>query len=432
MRRLFVIATIVVCAALRGGATSIIPDFTAPQHLYLAWKNSLSQYDKCGFYTERLSNIAKAVGMGTASTSQSYYTDTAWTYNGRALRVRINGYGDVSHIGYRLFNDDIIKANGNEALFNFLERYLLELDLRLDGRTPAQRMDVDRFQIAEGTYQMLRSVGESTPFSIDEVKRRLYKITWTVGGRQLVVSFQADAQLMLGANDIELEHIASRYIPCFTQDYFSLFQKTKNGITGVLMYSGTEAVVSPKHTSDLLEKCLAPWKNAKLSSADGLQVFDNGNWLSQQICSKIYLRVSNGTRSLLCDYLSPSKSVTNIMLTGYSKMDIPMTLVVDKYGHKRDTIETSVMRLVNFFREDGCQVYAGIKSIHDNTVYGTLFVLNEHLAYNHVVPFEFPIEQLAYDDSKMHVTGRLLAYIPLQNMSEKYFNQYLTDKNSKR
>ena len=51
--------------------------------------------------------------------------DATWSYCGRSLRVRTNAYGDVSHIGYKLFDSAWAAAHDVRPVLDFIERYAL-------------------------------------------------------------------------------------------------------------------------------------------------------------------------------------------------------------------------------------------------------------------------------------------------------------------
>lgn len=68
----------------------------------------------------------------------------------------------------------------------------------------------------------------------------------------------------------------------------------------------------------------------------------------------------------------------------------------------------------------------GIKSLSKEELSGTLFILNEDLAYNHVLSFKFPMCLLQGKDDA--IAAKVYAYIPLQNVTEKYFTENLKDE----
>ncbi len=43
---------------------------------------------------------------------------------------------------------------------------------------------------------MLRAIDTNTEFSINELKRRMYQVTWTVKGKKVEITFPADCQLL--------------------------------------------------------------------------------------------------------------------------------------------------------------------------------------------------------------------------------------------
>lgn len=221
------------------------------------------------FYCVRLSRMAKAAGLALPDTMEANANnDTVFAFKGKPLRIRTNDLGDISHIGYKLFNNQLMEAYGPSPVFDFMERYLLELDLPQDDKTLQQRMEVDNVAISEGNASMLRLVDENTPFSIEAMKRRAYRVTWTVKGLPLTLSFQADCQLMQGCDVVEQEANLVRDMPRCTA--------VKAG------------------------DILATWKDAKASVAGDVKVLDDGRYLSNLISRKLFMRSIHGKDELLC------------------------------------------------------------------------------------------------------------------------------------
>lgn len=346
------------------------------------------------YYCARLSKMAKAAGLALPDTMEANANnDTAYAFKGKPLRIRTNDLGDISHIGYKLFNNQLMEAYGPSPVFDFMERYLLELDLPQDDKTLQQRMEVDNVVISEGNAGMLRLVDENTPFSIEAMKRRAYRVTWTVKGQPLTLGFQADCQLMQGCDVVEKEANLVRDMPRCTA--------VKAG------------------------DILATWKDAKASVAGDVKMLDDGRYLSNLISRKLFMRSIHGKDELLCTRKSVAASASNIMLTGLAAKAIPMTLAVDRYGYNTDTIMVTLQQFVAFCHREGCKAYMGVKSISDKELQGTLFILNEALAYNHVLSFAFPLGLLQGRDEP--IAAKVYAYIPLQNVTEKYFNQNLEE-----
>ena len=356
--------------------------------------STASLFAATSFHTPRLEKIAKAVALklpDNLGANMDY--DGLATYNNRELRIRTNTFGDISHIGYRLFNlpdpiDDNTKAD--LPVFDFIERYLLELDLRLDGRSREQRMDLDQVVMPKGTMSLLYAITPETPFQIEAIPRRMFRFTWIINGQEVVLSFPASCQLILGANAIELELIAEKDI-----------QR-----------------IIPMTSSDIIND----WATAKVSKSQGLLVIEGESYVSELIRSDIFLKEENGTRTLLCDSLTPTKSISNIMLTGLFEREIPMTLRLNRYGHQVDTFETTLQQFISFCKLEGCQLFFGIKSIGKEELSGALFASNEKLGYNHLLSFVFPLNILKGEDQT--VRGTSYVYIPLNQLEEEFFKQF--------
>lgn len=336
-----------------------------------------------GFYTHRLEKMAKALNKPSLSP-----TEVISAY-GKPLRIRTNAYGDVSHIGYKLFNDKLMQLHGASPVFDFLERYLLELDMRLDGRAPLERMDIDQVVITKGSLQLLHAITPDSPFTIDEIKRRMYRVKWTVKGQTVSLTFPADCQLLIGANAVELEEMMKR-------DMQRLI---------------------PLTSSEIIET----WSYAKATRSKDMLIIENGKYLSDMIRGDIYLTELHGKRQLYCSRKNTSISISNIMLTGLFSRIIPMKLRIDRYGYKADEIDITLQQFVDYCKNEGCKLYFGIKTIDSNTLTGTLFAYNEKMAYNHVLSVKIPLELL--DGAEAKITATAYAYIPLQNVTEKFFTQ---------
>ena len=342
------------------------------------------------FHNQLLQQMAQATALALPdSLGAMTDDDSTWHYRGRTLRVRTNALGDVSHIGYKLFHNEIISLYGNPSLFDFLERYFLELDLRLDGKSRAERMGVDRVAVKNGSAAMMGRVKETDAVSVSYVPRRSYAVTWTLDGAPFTLSFPTDGQLMMGSNAIELENIVARDVPRMP-----------------LIVDWGEA--------------LAPWAHAREERTDSLRQKHYGTYLSRLIGSRIFLRQDD--RQWVPDVraANPVRSVSTLMLTGASEANIPIDLTIDRYGYRHQQLQATLQQLLAYFRAENSRVFVGIKSRTATEVRGTLFVLNEQMGFNHVLPFTFPLSLLDGDLSAS-VVMRMYAYIPLQNVTEKFF-----------
>ena len=358
----------------------------------ITWLAMVMPCDAATYSSQRLQAIAERVCLVVPAT---WPADTSFIaaskYNGRELRVNTNAYGDISHVGYRIFDEDILMGNNNASVMEFVERYLLELDLSLDHRTADQRMSLDKVTLTKGNVKLLKSISVKTPFSIKEMNRRMYEIEWGVDHCHVALNIPADCQLFLGENAIGLEKMLIRDIKRTTS-----------------------------HIPDIVPL------NAKASRSDAdVLIVDGGKYLSEAIRGDLYFMRLPGKKELVCNKNMVTRSVSNIMLTGSFKNTIPLKLKVDRYGYKVDTITISIQQFINYCKQENCKLYFGIKSTKDGILSGTLFALNEKMAYNHVLSVEFPVDIIKGKPVAANAT--LYCYIPLQNVTEKFFTQSLTN-----
>lgn len=167
---------------------------------------------KTSFRTERLKTIAGMVKLNVPDSLEKHLTiDSLGRYKNKPVKLKTNSFGDVSHIGYKLFNG---RTDGTHdpmmPFFDFIERYFLELDLELDGKKPAERIFLDKVDCIRGNIAMRHKVTDQTGFSIKHVGRRAYTIQWVLDKDTLELFVPADCQLILGANAVELETIFER------------------------------------------------------------------------------------------------------------------------------------------------------------------------------------------------------------------------------
>lgn len=342
---------------------------------------------KTSFHTERLETIAGRVKLNVPDRLEKRLTiDSLGRYKNKPVKLKTNSFGDISHIGYKLFNGSTDGAHDPMMpFFDFIERYFLELDLELDGKKPEERIFLDKVECIRGNIAMRHKVTDRTDFSVKHVERRAYTIRWGFDKDTLELFVPADCQLILGANAVELETIFERDL---------------------------KRVVPSAFDCD--------WAEEDVSlSYDGLSVANPGSYLSDEIKSDLYLQKKEGKWTLITDAEHPVESIKNILLTGCFTRDVAMALTIDRYGYRKTSVSTTLQQFVEYCRLEGCLLYVGIKTHTANNITATIFALNNELGYNHVLAVDVPTGILS---GRQHsITGTSYVYIPLQNVTEDFF-----------
>ncbi len=337
------------------------------------------------FATERLRDMAGAMqlsGLDTLSPASDYRS--GYAYNGRPLHVVTNAWGEVSHIGYCLF-DPALSLVQPSPVYHFVERYALELDLPSEyGRS--LRLERDQVHV-KGDWGLLSRLDGSEEFVIDCRPYVKYRLCWTRDGKELLsMSFNMECQLLTGCNTKEQESNLLRDLKR-TVPYDVALPELQEGV--------------------------------ELTVADDFYIRHGGNYMNDRTRNDLYfMRKGNGWK-LMEDATHPSQSVVNVLLTGQTDLDPQVELTLDKYGHETETVQISWKQWVAFCRAEGCEFYFGVKDRTEDFVSGTVFATNDKMGYNHMVNVTFPLSLLKNGNGRL--TGRLYAYIPLHNVSEKYF-----------
>ena len=345
------------------------------------------------YRTQLLQQIAQKSGITVPNTiAPDTRIDSLGVVGGHCLYLRTDGLGDVAHIGYSLFSQQLLDNRDHRTLLEFVERYLLELDLRISELSMQKRMDVDRVVITEGSWDNVRKLTPASDISVSivEILRHLKRLTIDAGGRRTSITIPIDCQLLLGANAIELEQMA-----------ISTLHRIKP-------------------VSDDPEAA-GRWMDMKRKSFGKFEIVEGGHYIINEICGDIYLSSKNGKLQPICSPESPARSVSNIMLTGHAPKELLMSLEVNQYGFKSEFIDMVLPQLIAFCMDEGCKLYFGVKTRSADTITGTLFAYNQQLAYTHMVAVDFPLSIL--DDGSGIIKGRAYLYIPIQNIPDKFFEQ---------
>ncbi len=354
----------------------------------LGWICALAVHAHPAYRTQRLARIAQALQLTLpADLGANSCVDSVLSFQGIPIRVRTNALGEVSHVGYRLFSNDIRESLGHHAATDFMERYVLEADLRLpdDGFYSRARL----VQRVRGELSLLKRNRTEAQWNMEYTARRNYRLTCILRQDTLEVAFPADAQLLLGADAKEQEEIFERELDL-----------------------ATSADSFPDYTQD--------WRALlNATPTDSVGLINEGTYLSDEIRSDLYVVQHGGDVTLLNSTAQNVKSMSNLLLTGDSRQTIPVRLTIDKYGYTRSLHVTTLARWISLLKSENNRLYFGAKNLQEGTLSCTLFVLNEALAYTHVFSVEAPLSLLSGSEEPIRALGYL--YIPLQNVTESFF-----------
>ena len=336
-----------------------------------------------GFATQRLCQMAASLtDIPFANLSQGLHNE--FNYANHSLKIRVNEWDEVEHIGYRLFDPLTIQTQ-SPVVCDFVERYLLELDLgtQMDRK---MRMGIDKVVLERGDLDNVHCLRPEDRLEISMVEMLRYRFAWFRDDECLVsLVFNMDYQLLSGCNAIELEYNYLRDV------------KRKRG----LFVSLEDIVIE--------------------DSDDEFAIVDGGYYLSESIrADKYYRRDLVKEWKLVCSGDKPYWSAANLMLSPSALGDFQLDCKLDMYGYHDSSFEMAVNQWVAQTLAEGCKLFFGIKSRTSNSIQGTLFCPNFAGGYCHMMSVDIPAE--SFDKGKGMVKGRLYVYVPLHNIDSSYFD----------
>ena len=314
----------------------------------------------------------------------------------------------VSHIGYRLFSEEM-KQIAKSPVLPFLERYFLQLRYPPTGKTTSIMMHEDQFVFEKGNLGTLEQLSDSDTFNYSCELRR-YRASWSREGREiLAVSFPKQYELLAGVNKIEAEallegDVKSTIIP--TQEKEAIFLWSKNDLQA----------------------------DATLS---GAYIFRGSLYLNKHINSNLYLKEQKGRLSLIVDVAHPAESAANILLCRHAPGEYTLRFDQTLYGYKRKHFEVPLIQWLQFCRENGCELYCGIEEVTNSktekndvgmAVTASVFAVNQAEGYTHVLYVEVPFSVI--DNQKGTVTARLDSYVPMHNVAGLFGKERKTKNKS--
>ena len=347
--------------------------------------NLCAQESGVAFASKRLERMAGQINLqGVDSLSPGTYN--SYSYGNYPLTVRVNEWREVEHIGVQIFSNDSIRSFNPSPVYDFLERYFLELKLPADINT-AVRLFIDKVHIY-GNIDVVFSFDGTETFRESYMESKRYIISWSRDEKELLsVEFDMDYQLLVGCNALELEDNLLRYM----QRYVS---------------NGQFCVQEPSVENDF-------------EASTDLYI-DRGNvYLIDLIRNDLFYIKKGRKYELVNDKKKINQSIANIMMSPCTVGDYDINIILDKYRYEEEGAKIKLKQWLEYCLSDGCTAYFGIKSKDNDSLQGTVFMVNKKKGYNHVLSVDVPLHIVGEQTGT--INARLYAYIPMHNVSDKYF-----------
>ena len=310
--------------------------------------------------------------------------------------------GQIDHIGFHIFPDYIVSENPS-PVYQFVERYLLELYLYPELPTPEQRLKEDkvilRFPGHEGeplrqaiANHLPRFDSQTSLIVLTDNNR--YSVSIYEAGKPLLsIRFPIRYELLWGMNKKEAE---ANFYP-------------------TLMFYR-----SPKPSSAV------PLPQTELSrlvsaGADSCFVLPGEFYQIESVNNDLFYRLQpDGRYFPLIDNRWPEASIRNLFLLPDLAPKITASVTQRLYSRRTQTFDIPLHSLLSFCLSTGCQPYVGIETADANYVTGTVVLLNPAFGYCHQLYFRAPTGILS-SPSQHKLELELYAYVPTHNIKNLFY-----------
>jgi hypothetical protein len=310
--------------------------------------------------------------------------------NDKPLIVHRDKRGAVDHIGVKLFDRDLMQRYPS-PLYEFVERYFLELLLERDEAAISDRLHLERIKI-----------------SSDVPAAGNYK-KWL---RDIIAQCSPAHSIHITCNN-------NRYHICETDNQrtvFSMYLPVRYElITGFTKLEAERAVYDAllRHT---YVETRQPAEGDYFPTEDGdLYCLNEEYYGTEEIISTSYYRKESGEFKPVFSAADRAKSVYNLFNVAWNS-PVPVEVTQKLYGNQTLTYEVTVGRLTNYLRQAGCSLYTGIQEMEGDTVRGVVMAVNAELGYQHFMSFTLA-GALGNGASPGTVKMSMYSYIPIHNVS---------------
>lgn len=316
------------------------------------------------FRTSELQRLATVLSLNTSLLPEGYSHPEA---KGLVLTVHLNG-NTVDHIGLQIFADDI-RLVGDTPIFDFLERYFLQLKYPPTLKTATHMLRDDSFRFVTGSIATIDQLLVTDDFSF-QYDNHHYTAVWNREGQNLLtVSFPVEYELISGENKIEAE---------------------ENLMTDIMK-------VSVKNQRD-----------------DAQQ---NSSYISDEFTNRLYFQKGQ----LVFNSHHPAETSANMMLSANTKGNFSLKMTQISYGFQKKVFQVPLWQWISFCQKTGCELYFGIDNIDAKSgVSAVVIAVNKAENYNHVMTVTIPTELI--DSCQGVIEARLYPYVPMHNVKDMFAN----------
>lgn len=311
-----------------------------------------------------------------------------------SLTVRGIAYGQ----SFSLFSDDL-KRDYPSVVYDFLERYLYEIDsLSSKGEPILQRLRDDKVFVTDGDISAASMLTTQSAFSMTASDDRYYQVQWldTTGQAILGLAFPMQYELLLGKPKVQIEKEVKSLLKTF--DHYDA------------------RIVS---TEDLQQEQDGVWKTDPASFY----------YIESLTTASYYRRQDSVHYQPIFDSDDLWRSAANLFQGAIDSIN-GYQLYVDQnlYGYNQDHFLVSLRQWLSYCQDMKLDVYFAVEEERADGLKALLIAHSRDLGFNHMMSLVIPDNFVTKRNAVIKAT--LNAYIPTQNVKDLY-QQYVAKPKKK-
>ncbi len=303
---------------------------------------------------------------------------------------------------FTLFSDEV-KEEYPSVLYDFLERYLFELDSlqRKDGTLGNKLID-DNVSFLKGSPFTARNMTLDMPFTISRTESLYYEVAWsdTIGNELLHIVFPASFELILGMPKHQIEKTMRLQLQAMPGVFFP---DTSFPYQDLEQMDDGYFVSEPKQFLGIEELNTCTYYNM-VSNVDSKPIFDS----SQNVYS---------AKNLLQGLI---ENCNNYKLY----------ILQNLYDFKTDDFTLNLSQWLNYCRDIHATVYVAVEEEREDGLVMLLVVQSPDLGFQHALSLILPWNFV--DKQDCILKGKLNAYIPIHNVNALYQEDLEEQKTKKK
>lgn len=296
-------------------------------------------------------------------------------------------FGQTGKHALHLFPDEM-KTAYPSMVYDFLERYLYDINHKSNGYELRQRMADDKVGVTDGSLDNIPKLSPEVPFSIMRHEDTSYDVNWTdtLGNVLLALQFPIQFELLLGQPKVEIEKTMK-----------SQFDSYAN-------------VAPPQPLTSELEA---------LSDGYFRTIPVTHYYVESLNTATYYQKTSDGTTIPVYESAQKEYAAANLFHglideTSNYRLYIEQNL----YGFNKQNYTVSLAQWLNYCQANKLTIYFAVEEVREDGLKALLIAQSHDLGFNHMLSLIIPDNFVEKKNVTLKAT--LNAYIPTDNVKDLY------------